>query len=160
MRRQNNGGVGVGVLLALVLMATAMSGCKGQSDGWAEAVKTGGSHDETWRAQPIFTVRNLAASKTYYRDRLGFRVDWEENYETFGIFLRDGTVVFACEKCQGHPGAWALIFVPDVDDVYDDFKKRGARIPSAPENKQWGLREMLVTDPDGNTMRFAQNIEH
>lgn len=42
----------------------------------------------------------------------------------------------------------SYIWVDDVDIVYDDLKARGSILESEPINKAYGMREILVYDPD------------
>jgi uncharacterized glyoxalase superfamily protein PhnB len=62
-----------------------------------------------------------------------------------------------CQDGQGQPGTWMSIFVQDVDALYEDYRRRGAMIPEPPENFPWGVREMLVKDPDGHCLRIGSN---
>ena len=106
--------------------------------------------------RPILYVSSLEASQRYYRDKLGFHIDWTDgDPPDFGAVTRGDTQIFMCQRCQGHPGGWIWIFSPDVDAVHADLAKRGATIKSTPENKPWGVREMQVADPDGNVLRIA-----
>jgi catechol 2,3-dioxygenase-like lactoylglutathione lyase family enzyme len=119
-------------------------------------------HDSDLSAAiPIFTVSSLRASQRYYRDVLGFTVDWEDgDPPDFGSVSRGHAVVFMCQGCQGHPGGWIMLFTPDVDRLHEEFAAKGAIVKRPPTNMPWRLREMLVEDPDGNTMRFASRVEH
>jgi catechol 2,3-dioxygenase-like lactoylglutathione lyase family enzyme len=106
--------------------------------------------------RPILYVGSLAASQQYYRDKLGFHIDWTDgDPPDFGAVTRGDTQIFMCERCQGHPGGWMFIMTPDVDKLHAELVRRGARIKAVPENKPWGVREMQVTDPDGNVLRIA-----
>ena len=106
--------------------------------------------------RPILYVTSLDASMRYYRDQLGFRMDWTDGKPAdFGAVTRGDTQIFMCVKCQGHAGSWLWVFTPDVDALHAELKKRGARIKATPENKPWGVREMLVADLDGNVLRIA-----
>ena len=107
-------------------------------------------------ARPILYVANLAASQRYYRDRLGFHVDWTDgDPPDFGAVSRGDTQIFMCQGCQGHPGGWVWVATPDVDALHAELVRRKATIRAAPEDKRWGVREMQVTDPDGNVLRIA-----
>jgi hypothetical protein len=46
----------------------------------------------------------------------------------------------------------------DVDSLHEELTKRGAKIVRAPADEPWGMREMLVEDPDGHTFRFGTGI--
>lgn len=145
------------VLLALAL--TAMGCGREPADdhaGFAATVKACTSGKDFACPRPILYVASLDASMKYYRDRLGFRMDWTDGSPPdFGAVTRGETQIFMCQKCQGHAGSWMFVMVPDVDAVHAELKKRGARIKAAPDNKPWGVREMQVVDLDGNVLRIA-----
>src|SRR5678816_2385057 len=104
----------------------------------------------------ILYVSDLAASQRYYQDQLGFKIDWSYGEPPdFGAVHRGDTQLFMCQQCQGHPGSWLWIFTPHVDKLYDELKQRGAIIKEPPQDRPWGVREMQVADPDGNTLRLA-----
>lgn len=45
--------------------------------------------------------------------------------------------------------------VPDVDECYRNFVLNGVAVSQPPEDMPWGMREMIIIDPDGNRLRFA-----
>ena len=146
----------VGSVLALALA------CGTEERSPLAEVAAASLHDsEMSSAIPIFNVSSLRASQRYYRDVLGFGVDWEDgDPPDFGSVSRGHAVVFLCQGCQGHPGAWIMVFTKDVDGLHDEFVDKGAIVKRPPTDMPWRLREMLVEDPDGNTIRFAGRIEH
>jgi catechol 2,3-dioxygenase-like lactoylglutathione lyase family enzyme len=110
--------------------------------------------------RPIYSVDDLAASLRYYRDSLGFRVDWTHGEPArFASVTRGGATLFLCDGCPGQPGAWSMSFSPDVDRLHDELRRRGAIIRMAPTDMPWGLREMNVADPDGNILRIGTGID-
>lgn len=112
-------------------------------------------------AVPIFNVRSLRASQSYYRDVLGFKVDWQHGEPPdFGSVSRGRSVIFMCQGCQGNPGTWVMLFAPDVDRLHGEFVSKKAIIRMPPTDMPWGLREMHVSDPDGNVMRFGSSRDH
>ncbi len=109
-------------------------------------------------AVPILYSADVLRSLTYYVEVLGFENKWEwENPPLFGGVSKDSVEIFFCEKAQGNPGTWLCVMVDNIDEFYETVKSRGAKILAAPENMEWGLREMLVEDPDGHIIRFGQN---
>jgi catechol 2,3-dioxygenase-like lactoylglutathione lyase family enzyme len=109
-------------------------------------------------AIPILNVTNVPASIDYYVDKLGFEKEWEwGSPPTFACVRRDEVRIFMCQDGQGQPGTWMSIFVQDVDALYEDYRRRGATIPEPPENFPWGVREMLVKDPDGHCLRIGSD---
>jgi uncharacterized glyoxalase superfamily protein PhnB len=43
--------------------------------------------------------------------------------------------------------------VDDVDLLQAEFVRNSAPIHVAPVNQTWGMRELYVRDPDGNSLR-------
>jgi lactoylglutathione lyase len=109
--------------------------------------------------RPILYVSNLDASIAYYRDRLGFHFDWTDgDPPDFAAVTRGETQIFMCQRCQGHAGSWLWIATHDVDELHTELVRRGAVIKALPENKPWGVREMQVSDPDGNVLRIGSPV--
>jgi len=105
---------------------------------------------------PILYSRNVIDSIRYYTEVLGFENSWNWGTPpTFGGVSKNGTEIFFCENCQGNPGTWLSIFVDNADELYQTIKAKGAKILSAPKTMEWGVREMLVEDPDGHKIRFG-----
>src|SRR5688572_32899595 len=95
-------------------------------------------------AIPIFQVASLRASQGYFRDVLGFSVEWDYgDPPNFGAVRRGDGVIFQCQGC-GMAGAWVMLFVKDVDKLHDEIAAKGAIIKMPPTNMPWGLREMHV----------------
>jgi catechol 2,3-dioxygenase-like lactoylglutathione lyase family enzyme len=112
-------------------------------------------------ARPIFNVSDLRASQRYYRDVLGFKIDWEDgDPPDFTSVSRANAVLFMCQHCQGTPGAWSMVIVRDVDALHREITARRALIRMPPRDMPWHLREMHVSDLDGNVIRFGSGIEH
>lgn len=103
---------------------------------------------------PILRVESLKASQAYFRDRLGFTIEWTDEDDFSGISRGDARF-FLCERCQGRGASWSFVFVKDVDALYAELKGRGAKIQRPPQDERWKLREMHVVDVDGNVIRFA-----
>jgi uncharacterized glyoxalase superfamily protein PhnB len=107
-------------------------------------------------AVPILNVRNVTTSIDYYVNTLGFEKEWAwGDPPTFGCVWRDRVRIFLCQDGQGSPGTWISIFVQDVDDLYEDYRRKGAIIDEAPTNYPWGVREMNVKDLDGHCLRIG-----
>ncbi len=90
----------------------------------------------------VFTVSDAAAALAYYRDRLGFDVDFEYGTPTFYVGLCSGEVslhLVAASQAPRPPGHGAVcIFVDDVDALHADLVRRGARILNPPEDRDYG----------------------
>jgi len=110
---------------------------------------------------PILYSSDVVRSLAYYVDVLGFESKWEWGIPTsFGGVYKDSIEIFFCENGQGNPGTWISLMVDDVDEYHDLIKAKGATVISAPANMEWGLREMLVRDPDGHTIRIGHGVSN
>jgi catechol 2,3-dioxygenase-like lactoylglutathione lyase family enzyme/GNAT superfamily N-acetyltransferase len=108
-------------------------------------------------AVPILYSSDVTRSLTYYTEILGFESKWEwDNPPTFGGVSKDSVEIFFCKYGQGSPGTWISVFMDDVDTFYEEVKARDAKIVAPPQDMEWGIREMLVEDPDGHMIRFGQ----
>ena len=157
-----NRAVLVGVL-ALVGLGAGVTGCqKSRRSPLAEAARAEHQHGpEMSRPIPIFNVHDLREGERYYRDALGFKVEWEDgDPPTFGAVSRADARIFMCQGCQGNPGTWISIFVRDVDRLHEELARKDAIVRMPPTDMPWHLREMHVSDRDGNVIRFGSDVEH
>jgi catechol 2,3-dioxygenase-like lactoylglutathione lyase family enzyme len=113
------------------------------------------------RVIPALRITDYVRSKAFYVERLGFRVVWEHRFElNFPVFMavaRDGMQIYLSEHsgdCQ--VGGLVHFLIEDVDAWHREFEGRGVRATDLP-NDDLGFRNMTVTDPDGNQLRFMQS---
>jgi uncharacterized glyoxalase superfamily protein PhnB len=109
---------------------------------------------------PQLRITNRERSLEFYAAGLGFSVDWEHRFEPgFPVFMqltRAGQTIFLTEHTGDCEVGGAVYFiVPDVDACCAEFKARGVVATEPPQDTPWGTREMLLTDPDSNRLRFA-----
>ena len=111
----------------------------------------------------VLAVKDLKVETAYYIDKLGFDRDftapgWE--FLSFGIFkvmLGECSDEMTAEATGNH--SWfAHCLVENVDEVYAEFKERGAHILSPISDKPWNIREFSVVTPDGHRIGFGQLI--
>jgi catechol 2,3-dioxygenase-like lactoylglutathione lyase family enzyme len=114
-------------------------------------------------AATVFTVRDIAASITHYRDVLGFDVTFEYGKPTFYACLcRDEVALHLIDatRTERLPGNGAIcIFVTDVDQLHRDLVARKAKVVKPPETYPYGMRDFDVLDPDGNQLVFGMEAE-
>lgn len=105
---------------------------------------------------PILRVADLDASIRYYVDCLGLALQWRA--DQMASVGRDGAALMLNAGDQGHAGTWVWISASDVDALYAELGRRGARLRHPPTNYPWGSRECQVTDPDGHVLRFGADL--
>jgi hypothetical protein len=119
---------------------------------------------------PVLLVKDVVESANYYRDRLGFSYErfWGEP-PCFCIVNRDNLSVFLSQVPAEHiivphwktvEKMWNIYFwVDDAEQLYDEFRKRGAKIDYelyvAPHN----CKEFGVQDLDGYDIAFGQSLD-
>lgn len=113
---------------------------------------------------PQLRILRAEESLPFYVRGLGFKVDWQHEFEPglpmFFQLTRAGQTIFLTEHssdCQ--VGGAAYFKVPDVDECYRVFVENGVDVPYPPQDTAWGTREMVITDPDGNRLRFASDFD-
>ena len=111
-------------------------------------------------AATVFVVSDVAESVAYYRDALGFAVTFEWGAPPSYACLCRGDValhLLAARETKRLPGNGGIcVFVRDVDRLYADFLARGAKPINTPEDRDYGMRDFDVVDPDGNLLTFGK----
>jgi catechol 2,3-dioxygenase-like lactoylglutathione lyase family enzyme len=142
-----------------LVLSLLLLGC-GRERRLAEVARACHDDAELSCPRPIFNVASLAASQRYYRDALGFKLDWQDgDPPDFASVSRGHAVLFLCQGCQGTPGAWTMVFAEDVDKLHREYAGKKALIRMPPRDMPWGVREMHVSDVDGNVLRIGTGIE-
>ena len=115
------------------------------------------------RARHVLAVKDLKTEADYYKEKLGFDLDfvvpgWEFlSFGDFKVMLGECADEMTAEETGNH--SWyAHVILENVDEVYEELIERGARILSKMENKPWGIREFSVVTPDGHRIGFGQEI--
>jgi catechol 2,3-dioxygenase-like lactoylglutathione lyase family enzyme len=123
------------------------------------------------RIAPIFKVTDMGAAVDFYSSTLGFVVDFQYSAGQDGPFYAglslDGIQLHLSTFAgDGTRGTAAYLYVNDVDALFRRFLARGLRTPersaspveAGPVEQTWGMREVYVRDPDGNTLRLGTPI--
>jgi len=110
-------------------------------------------------AATVLVVRDVLRSVEYFRDVLGFTVEFTYGEPTFYAGVgRDGIDIHlqAASETKRQPGHGGVnIFVTDVDALYHELKARGARTLNEPKDYPYGMRDFDVHDLDGNHLCFG-----
>lgn len=110
-------------------------------------------------ATPVFRVADYPRAKAFWTDKLGFSCMEEagEPVTGFGIFRRDRVRIFlvAWDGPEAAYSNWRAYFhVTDFDALTQELQ--AAEVLSAgPTLTEYGMREVEVTDPDGNVVCFG-----
>jgi catechol 2,3-dioxygenase-like lactoylglutathione lyase family enzyme len=111
----------------------------------------------------VLAVQDLEKSAAYFRDVLGFRLGWEEA-TGWRLAERDGVrlMIGHCptDKRAAEIGSHSWFGYVEVDDVgalHSELVGRGAA-STAPRDQPYGMREIIVTTPDGHRIVFGQDM--
>lgn len=110
---------------------------------------------------PEVPVVNLPTGLAYYRDQLGFDIDWSDEELGLAGLSRGGTRIFmSAAHYRSHLGNQAPIVMwlnlssrIEVDALYADWVATGAKVTSPPKPKPYKLYEFFTQDADGNILR-------
>ncbi len=107
----------------------------------------------------VFTVRDVPASLAFYRDRLGFGLQFAMGEPpSYAIIERDTVSLHLMPASQSPDGLGTssiYVYVEDVDALHGEFVGTGCAIDFGPEDLSYGMREIAVRDPDGNRITFG-----
>jgi lactoylglutathione lyase len=118
-----------------------------------------------------FFVNDLPAMVAFYRDILGFEIDWDGN-GPYAEFKNDGVrfSMFARNQLpsilgqtpaypSGLNGTFEIaIDLPtsqDVDVFFNQVVAAGAGSVYSPRDEPWGMRSSMISDPEGNLVEIG-----
>ena len=123
--------------------------------------------DSTEQLVTEIVVRDIQRSTKFYRE-LGFKVlrdasdfvelTWE-NHQLYVAELSAYREIASDDvklpKRSKFPLANIRIMVPNVDDYWKLVREMGAQIVIPIADRYYGLRDFIISDPDGFGVRFA-----
>lgn len=119
---------------------------------------TPAGHGQCRVIMPAFPLDDIAAGIDYYRDVLGFTVNYRQH--DLGVMDRDSVRLLLIPRTERIRGAGSCcIYIRDADALYTELRTKGANVLGEPVSRPWGLREFTVLDPEGNELVFAQTFE-
>jgi catechol 2,3-dioxygenase-like lactoylglutathione lyase family enzyme len=104
------------------------------------------------KVAPFIRVADAELSAEWYA-RLGFSVEWrtraQPHLPLFVAISNGDALIFLSEHTgDAHPDGLLYIYVDDVDAIAADFGETA-------ELAYYGMREIELTDPDGNRLRIG-----
>ncbi len=111
---------------------------------------------------PILRIFDEAKAREFYLDFLGFTLNWEYRvtpaHPLYAEISRAGLVLHLSEHHgDATPGATVFVRMEGLSALHEDLASRPyACAKPGIEKQEWG-REIVVTDPFGNRIRFCQN---
>ncbi len=115
------------------------------------------------------TMKDLPASLKWYRDVVGFGV--AESHERDGklaaVAMTAGNARFMINQDDGKKGwdrvkgqGFAVMFSTsdDIDALAAGIKERGGKLEMEPTDMPWGVRLIVLIDPDGYKINISKPL--
>lgn len=110
-------------------------------------------------AEPVLHVHDVALTTDFYRDKLGFHIDflYGDPPEHAGVSCGEWTGSLVSIQLSQippereiKPAGYLHIRVSDVDSLCRTYRAAGVNILSEPDDRPWGMREFAIKDLDGH----------
>jgi uncharacterized glyoxalase superfamily protein PhnB len=116
---------------------------------------------------PQFLVGDLERAIAYYRDRLGFEVDFI--YESFYASVsRDGCAIHlkhghpaTADRTKGEEDEHLDAYVSlssGIRDLFSEVQRGGATVIKPLEERPWSCLDFYVEDADGYILCFSERL--
>ena len=118
--------------------------------------------DPRFEAVPILRIFDLEKAKEFYVGFLGFTVDWEQRFEpSMPVYLQISRGGMSLHLSEHHgdccPGSTVYVRVKGLDAYHAEIMSKGyPSMRPGVEETAWNTREVIVTDPFGNRLRFGE----
>jgi catechol 2,3-dioxygenase-like lactoylglutathione lyase family enzyme len=116
-------------------------------------------------ARPVLFVRDVRVAAEYYRDRLGFRIDFLHGHPPFyGSVSRDGATlhlrfvhepVLIADRAREEELIMAFVETRNIKALYAEYLAAGIELARKLTKQAWGGTDFIVRDLDGNTIAFV-----
>ena len=111
-------------------------------------------------AFPILLVADVERSLGFYRDLLGFQVDYcfpsEHEPQFVSMTIDGGKLALGFTEADVQSASTAIwVYTDDVDDAVARLREAGVRVIAEPADQPWGERVASVADPDGFTVHIG-----
>lgn len=112
---------------------------------------------------PKLPMRNKAATKDFYTNKLGFKDIGTVDYDGYLLLQKDAVQIHFFEFNVLDPSenyGQVYIRTNDIDALYHSFLDNKVSIHpnGALQVKSWGQKEFSILDPDNNLLTFGQSV--
>ena len=138
---------------------------KAQAEGAPLVSKPPGAAPAIKSAIPVVFVSSVAASAAFFRDMLGFSIDFlHGNPAFYGGVSRDGVTlhlrfvhepVVSQELREKESLLAAFIAVENVKALFEEYRSKDVPFVTALHKEAWGGPTFTVREPDGNWICFC-----
>ena len=113
------------------------------------------------RVAPAIPVRDMERAIQFFRDVLGFEISFTNGEPIVFAVINQGSAQLHLVVQPSKAGSLhAHIMVDNLDAVHERLVLASATVWQSPMVHEWGLRDLVVTDPDGNTFEIAEVVRN
>jgi catechol 2,3-dioxygenase-like lactoylglutathione lyase family enzyme len=117
------------------------------------------------QAISVLHITNADATEAFYWGQLGFQLEFEVPASAtkrdpcyMGVSRGGALLYLSGHAGDGVVGGVVYCVCDEVDALHAEFVAKNVRIHIAPVDQTWGMRELYVLDPDGNSVRFGAPV--
>ena len=123
-------------------------------------------------------VMNSVDCFRFYRDVMGFKVNWGDETSTYASFIREegeepmlalfdrklmaeeiGTAQLP-DEAESKDKSMLIVEVEDVDRAFEEISANGVPFISEPKDYPgWGIRSAYLRDPAGNLIELSEALD-
>ena len=125
---------------------------------------------------PMLAVKDVAKTATYYQQSLGFEILFvmeNDSLPGYAVVRRDGFSIHFLEdldRDSSEVRSGLSATVDHIDSLYEEFRAAEAFAQGfprhldairehPPEDKEYGMRDMIFVDPNGYILVFGHPLE-
>jgi catechol 2,3-dioxygenase-like lactoylglutathione lyase family enzyme len=111
------------------------------------------------QAVPVLASLNLAETKAFYTEKLGFHVEFE--YPHYMCASRDNLKLhfWLCDDRHIAENTSCYVYVTNIVPLYEEYKAAGVIHPNGDLTEQsYGVNDFAILDGHGNLIRFGEPL--
>jgi catechol 2,3-dioxygenase-like lactoylglutathione lyase family enzyme len=107
---------------------------------------------------PAFAAKDFDGLVAWYVDVLGFEVRYQTG--VYAVLGRDDVTLHIYPERDGKVGGHnsAYFFITGVNEFYDSIKSK-VNVVHPISDQDYGLRDFLMRDPEGNNIGVAERVD-
>ncbi len=133
------------------------------------SVKVTAEGHELYGVEAVLFVPDVAATLAFYRDVLGFNVDFASGSPPVHARVSSGDPAspatarirfeLTAAPLAAARSCYLYVYVGRaLDDLFAAYRDRGVEIVGGPKDRPWGLRQFEVRDCNGYSLTFSAEI--
>lgn len=119
--------------------------------------------------EPVLAVSDVHETLAYYRDKLGFHVDFvagdppvqarvcaDPTHSAPTVHIRFEPLP---SGVAANPSVYLWLHVgAGLDRLFQTYRNRGVKVVREPEDKPWGLRQFIIEDCNGYLLSYSAEL--